>query len=243
MTKQLSASSVAHALRCSFPYRDGVRTIEQPSGKEARLGTEAHTGLELTLKAQPVDWKSMEFGDAAQRHVAQVVKWLVGHETVDHVERGVLYNTRTDTAEWGPRRGEPGYETTPPGCIRATLDFAWTRNALRVCDLKTGRVKDEHIIQLRTLGLAVARITGRTEVSVGAVYSRLTKVIEPKWEVMDEDALDAHAGLLHRLLRRLPVAEQNAGDQCVYCEVHPEECWFRTRQDEPFDNFNEETAA
>lgn len=192
------------------------------------MGTEAHGILEAFLRGggppaeEGVD-KSEPF-----RHAKQAYLWLLKDSSIGlptHVELGFIYNTNTDKAELGPRRGEPGYEVIPEGCIRGTFDMVWVNGkAGTVIDYKTGKVENAHKDQLHVQAIAASRIWGLSTVATGFLFSRLTKVIPPVFETMMTDRLDLEAGALYQDLKRLPLAEPVTGDWCRWCEIVPESC-------------------
>lgn len=218
MTRQLSASSVRSALACGYRFRPDVATVDRPSGEEAVFGTRVHAAVEAHCRGQEYDWGDYERAYEGQRHTDQAIAWLTSQPRVEYIERGIVYDAKNDIATWGPRRGEDGYDVLPSRwCIRGTLDIGWATGA-RLVDLKTGKFKD-YSMQLRTLGLAVARILGLSTITVGALYTRKTKHVYCDVEVLGADALDEHAGRLYRLLRTLPEAQPVPGEQCNYCEA------------------------
>lgn len=223
--KKLTASSVASALRCAYPYRPGVRTVPRPSGPAALMGTDVHTAIELALAGKTMVWGDQPHAQDAARHAVQAVSWIKSFGAPTHVEQGFVYDGRNDLATWGPRRGEPGYNDTPSHAIRGTLDLAWVANDVAyLADIKTGKTQNAHVEQLLMQALAVSRVTGVKVVRVGFLFTRLTKVLPPEWQELDEDALDAFAGRLHRLSRTLPMAQATPNEGCKWCEVPPDEC-------------------
>ena len=89
-----------------------------------------------------------------------------------------------------------------------------------VVDLKSGKIVND-TEQLRAQAVAASRLHGAKRARIGYLYARKTKCDEPKWTELDEDALDAEAGRIGRLLRTLPLAEPVAGEHCWRCDARP----------------------
>lgn len=249
MTRQLSASSVHAAMRCGYPFRVDVRTIPRPAGAAAAFGTSVHAALESHIRRQPFEWPTEHEADG-KRHLDQALRWLASSDEYrsgmpELVETGIIYDVAGDTAAWGPRRGEDGYDQTPPGHIRGTLDMGWPVAfvlstgpcipGVVIIDLKTGK-KSDHSMQLATLAVGVSRALGVEHIRVSALYTRLTKAFEDEVRMYGPDDLDAHAGTLHRLMRTLPVAQPTPGDHCRWCEVHPDDCEHSPRRAPDYDD-------
>lgn len=221
----ITASKVHAARRCGYAFRPDVPKTPRFPGAAARMGTLAHETLESLVRARV---PSTDLAGAYldhDRHAVQAYKWVHKYGLPTHVELGFLYNTKTDTAALGPRRGEPGYDVTPEHCIRGTFDMVWDlKGTGTVIDYKTGKVKNAHVDQLKIQAVAASRIWGFKGVAIGFLFSRLTKVIEPKFEYMNEDDLDSEAGGLRKLLHVIPTAEPTQGDHCRWCDVTPGAC-------------------
>lgn len=217
----ITASKVHAARRCGYAFRPDVPKTPREPGKAAVMGTEAHELLEAMILMHTIVCKDKD----ALRHAKQAYDWVCDFGRPTHVEKGFIYNTETDTAELGPRRGEPGYDVTPEHCIRGTFDMVWDQhNGGIVIDYKTGKVENAHVDQLKIQAVAASRIWGFKGVSIGFLFSRLTKVIEPKFEFMSEDDLDSEAGGFRKLLKVIPTAEPTHGDHCRWCEVTQGSC-------------------
>lgn len=223
----ITASKVHAARRCGYAFRPDVPKTPREPGKSAVMGTAAHEALEHMIAA----WKISETcsppigGCDYDRHAYQAYKWVYNFGRPTHVEKGFIYNTETDTAELGPRRGEPGYDVTPDHCIRGTFDMVWVNGDVgTVIDYKTGKVENAHVDQLNIQAVAASRIWGLKTVRVGFLFSRLTKVIEPKFEQLSADDLDSEAGGFRKLLKVIPTAEPTQGDHCRWCDVTPGAC-------------------
>lgn len=226
----ITASKVHAARRCGYAFRPDVPKTPREPGKAAVMGTAAHEELEALIKlgvGPQAPSKSMMNASYPkhERHAYQAYLWVYEYGLPTHVELGFLYNTETDTAALGPRRGEPGYDVTPEHCIRGTFDMVWDlKGTGTVIDYKTGKVKNAHVDQLKIQAVAASRIWGFKGVAIGFLFSRLTKVIEPKFEYMNEDDLDSEAGGLRKLLHVIPTAEPTQGDHCRWCDVTPGAC-------------------
>lgn len=221
----ITASKVHAARRCGYAFRADVPKTPREPGKAAVMGTLAHEELEglISNGISPEDVDACDLDYV--RHSMQAYRWVRRFGLPTYVEKGFLYNTETDTAELGPRRGEPGYDVTPEHCIRGTFDMVWDlKGTGTVIDYKTGKVENAHVDQLKIQAVAASRIWGFKGVAIGFLFSRLTKVIEPKFEYMNEDDLDSEAGGLRKLLKVIPTAEPTHGDHCRWCEVTQGSC-------------------
>lgn len=232
----ITASKVHQAFQCSYRFRSDVPSEPRAPGKAALMGTEAHALLEKMIREQVHLDKLVPGSRDYERHALQAYSWIYkfsafGRPT--HVEKGFLYNTKADTAVLGPRRGEPGYDQCEPHEIRGTFDIVWTnRDNGVVIDYKTGKVDNAHREQLAVQAVAASRIWNLKSVQIGFLFSRLTKVIPPAFETLSEDDLDAEAGKLYGLLRKLPMAEPADGDHCRWCDVVPGNCPVWTNKEE-----------
>jgi hypothetical protein len=196
------------------------------------MGTEAHELLEELVRAW-VPVKDLACGkDDVDRHAYQAYQWAQTRGRPTHVEKGFIYNTKTDTAVLGPRRGEPGYDTCEPHEIRGTFDLLWIDGDHgRVVDYKTGSFDNAHVEQLACQAVAASRIWGLKTVEIGFLFSRLTKWVEKEFTKLSADDLDAEAGKLHGLLKRLPMAEAVKGEHCRWCDVVPGNCPIWTNEE------------
>lgn len=141
-------------------------------------------------------------------------------------EAGFLYDTRNDTCTLGPARGEPGYDTAPPGCVRGTWDmvFKYEDGSVWVFDLKTGKYDGAHPEQLLMQAVAASRLFGVDSVGVGFLFVRKTKREVRCRKLLTTDDLDAEAGRLHRAVRQLPMARPTPGDHCYRCDIGRDFC-------------------
>ena len=232
----LSMSRLALAHLCSWSFREDAPQSPRPAGAEARVGSLVHKMAETFVKKgfAPEDFPNespttvaaaRELFSAPLQRYLESVPWAA-------CEIGLRYDARSDTTSQGPRRGDPGYEDVSATEIPGTLDLVASEpDLLTVVDLKSGKlVKD--IEQLIGQGVAAARHYGAKRVRVGYLYARKTKCDEPSWTVLDEDALDEHAGRLSRLMRRLPMAEPNPGDHCWRCDARPSCPAYESQQTE-----------
>lgn len=202
-----------------------AKFVNGPPGPAAEFGTKVHALVEryVTTSLQPS-------GDGDEvRHALQAAMWLApifDGETTVLSEVGLLYNAPQDTATNAPRRGEPGYNVTPPMHMRGTIDLAWVSDngVLYVVDIKTGKPANAHKEQLYFQAVAMSRLLKVYTARVGFLFTRLTKVIPPDLEELDADRLDAEAGRIYRTLKRLPVMRAKVGDYCRWCAVEPGKC-------------------
>lgn len=222
----LSASKLALAHACSWSFRADAPQYPRPSGSAARIGTLVHKFAEGYVKrGQSADdltiaGNAEEVTEAKALFSAPVRKFLDSTKWTA-CEIGLRYDTRTDTTKIGPRRGEPDYDVIGTTEIPMTLDLVHFEDGLiSVVDLKSGKLVDDRE-QLYGQAVAAARLYGADRARVAYAYARKTKCDPPKWEALDSDALDMHAGRLSRLMRRLPMVEPVAGDYCWKCDSRP----------------------
>ncbi len=218
----LSASKVDLALHCSYFARPDVLLPERPSGPSAVRGNTVHKASDCYHKGLPMP----EFhGDTGALWLT-LKGWIDGQAPFTHSEIALLLDVENDTAalcEVG-ELGERDYLGVTALKIPMRLDLVrWDGVTLDVVDLKTGARKnvspEAENVQLATMGLAAARYFGAAQVRVGLVFPLKTRVHAPEWHVLDADALDLHAGKLHRLLRGLPTSEPMKGDHCWSCPM------------------------
>lgn len=228
--------SKAHLIdACLYALRDDVpRKVGEESGPRAKLGTMVHLMVHAAVifgSHEPPtvdDPEAMGMARNALRRLAEMPRPTL-------CEAGFLYDTRNDLATLGPARGEPGYDVTPPGCVRGTWDLVWhlpEEHIVIVWDLKTGKYDGAHPEQLRMQGIAASRLFRVSEVDVAFLFVRKTKHEMRGGECLDGDALDAEAGRLHGAVRRLPMAKPTPGDHCFRCDIGRDFC--------PAWGFNEE---
>ncbi len=224
MSHALSVSKVDLALICAYGFREDVQRFDRPSGIEARIGTGSHSLVEDWFHGRPARSLGPDIVDKATRHAAQAIKWLEPRRPrILFCEIGMRYDAEQDRGLDGPRRGEDGYGTPGPMELPGTLDLVLRGEdgVLEVLDLKTGQKKYAHEEQIYTQGLAMARKLNETRVRVGFLFAKLTKCDEPEMRELDENALDVHAGVLHGLMRSLPMAKPEPGEWCWRCDARP----------------------
>lgn len=235
MTHRLSMSKVNLAMLCAYGFREDVETFDRPSGIEARIGTGAHGLVEDWFWKRDPRALEDDIRDKATRIAAQLIKWLEPkRDRILHCEIGLRYDAEHDRAVIGPKRGEPGYDDVAPMVLPGTLDLVLRGEdgCLEVLDTKTGQKKYVHDEQVIVQGLAVARLLGESRVRVGFIFPRLTKCDEPEvWE-LDDDALDVQAGILHGVMRHLPVSRPEPGDHCWRCDARPGCPAYHAQRDE-----------
>ena len=147
--------SKAHMIDlCLYALRDDVpRKVEGTVHPRATLGTLVHHANHAAVifgsDTPP------EIDDPEARGMAyQALAFVTDRKPPTLSEAGFLYDTRNDTCVLGPARGEPGYDTAPPGCVRGTWDLVWYglngngELCASVYDLKTGKFDGAHEEQL-----------------------------------------------------------------------------------------------
>ena len=220
--------SRAHMIdACLYALRDDVpRKPEGTVHPRATLGTLVHHMVHAAVifgSSEPPtvdDPEAMGMARNALKRLAEMPRPTL-------CEAGFLYDTRNDLATLGPGRGEPGYDETPPGCVRGTWDLVWylpEERTVIVWDLKTGKYDGAHSEQLRMQGIAAARLFRVDEVDVAFLFVRKTKHETRGGECLGEDTLDAEAGRLYSAARRLPMAKPTPGDHCFRCDIGRDFC-------------------
>ncbi len=235
MSHRLSMSTVNLALCCAYSFRLDVEAPGRPSGLPARIGTGAHGRVEDWFHESTPRELAPDIADKAGRIAAQMIKWLEPKRArILHCEVGLRYDAERDTAALGPKRGETGYDDVAPMVLPGTLDLALRGEdgVLEVIDVKTGQKKYVHDDQVDVQGLALARQLGESKARVGFIYPRLTKCDEPEMRTLGETAFDVRAGILHGLLRHLPVSQPEPGEWCWRCDARPGCPAHRERRDE-----------
>lgn len=216
-----SASKVDLGLTCLYWAKE--RPPKRPPGIEAARGTAVHKAAENYLRELPLP--ALDADGAA--YWATLKGWLDTRSPATHVELPLLYDTENDTAdlcEVGENAHD--YLNVGPMDIPMRLDLAWTGDDLHpaIVDIKTGSRSNvspaAENLQLATQALAFSRYWNSERIDVGLVFPLKTKIHED-WHTLDADALDAHAGLLHKRLKMLPTAEPVRGPHCWRCPIGP----------------------
>lgn len=215
---------------CLYSLRDDVpRKVEGTVHPRATLGTLVHHANHAAVifgsDTPP------EIDDPEARGMAyQALAFVTDRKPPTLSEAGFLYDTRSDTCVLGPARGEPGYDTAPPGCVRGTWDLVWYglngngELCASVYDLKTGKFDGAHEEQLSMQALAASRLFKVSMVHVAFLFVRKTKHVTKGKRTMLPDDLDAEAGRLHRAVRQLPMAKPTPGDHCYRCDIGRDFC-------------------
>jgi hypothetical protein len=151
--------------------------------------------------------------------------WLEAGERFTHSELPILYDATTDTATiCKTGTDDRDYLGVTANKIPMRLDLVDADDGV-IVDIKTGSKSNTEPaptnLQLATQAVAASRLLGITEVRVGLVFPMKTKVHKPEWHTLDADALDEHAGKLHRVLKMIPNAEPNRGSWCWRCPIGP----------------------
>lgn len=218
----MSKMDLAHV--CAYGFRKDVPKAPREIYPATRIGTLVHGLLEADLNNVSIVRENVDPHELvdAKRIYDQLLSWVNPRRSrLIKCEFGMRYDTRTDTAAFGPKRGEPGYDDVPAHVLPGTGDLVLrgVDGVLEVVDVKTGKKEYTSPAQLAAQAVAVSRIYGANVVRVGFLYPRKTKCDEPEWETLDEDRLDAEAGRIGRVLRKLPIAEPVRGDWCWKCDA------------------------
>lgn len=221
---RLSMSRLGLARKCLYGFRGDVPVTPRVVGAPARIGSCAHNILARRVKPDlPEESYTQDERNFAQAIADGPVTQLIASIPWDVVEQGYRYNAETDTAELGPRRGQPGYEDVGPMVLPGTLDFAKGPKSSvpdlhYVRDLKTGKPPEDSA-QLYGQAVAYSRVTGATAVDVAYIRALKTKCEVLNQEILDADRLDEEAGRIRGLLRMLPTSEPVPGDHCWKCDA------------------------
>lgn len=230
MSHHLSLSRWGLAKQCSYWCRPDIQLPRDESGKPARVGTITHRlsdgyakaliagasreqaeasilGSEAPAPGEAYD----EWQEATIIYGGPLSEWIEGwveQPGKKHTELRLRYSARTDRVHQAPRRDEPGYTRPGPFEVSGELDFVRVVDGVaEVIDLKTGKVSESAIEQLNAYAVLASRFFGVSHARHRVLYARKTKLIETPWVEMDADALDAEAGAIGRVLRRLPTVQ------------------------------------
>ncbi len=230
-----SASKLALAAHCLHPFTAFAAMPEGESGAAAEKGHVVHRGGELAAMGAAVDAVALTAGlEKGDRESAELMIGRVVDLIAEEQEAGWLhlaeivtaYDIETDTGRVLRSGGQRDYSERRPSEIPGTVDVVrgGPGRIPRVRDLKTGRQKGRVPVgenwQLRTLGLAVARILGVDEVEIELVYvdeDRLWSDVATMgpWELEEhaERLFDLVVGMAHG------PTPPNPGPWCVesYC--------------------------
>lgn len=226
----LSGSKADLSLCCAYWARPEVVHQPRPLGAPARRGNTVHAASDADHKGIP----GPEHHDDTEALWLTLKAWIDAEVAAGRLfsdsEIPLLYDTEKDVAslceigELGPR----DYLGVTAMKMPMRLDLVRVDRAdgcVYVLDIKTGSrsgtASAHENVQLATMGLAAARFYGVPRANVGLIFPMKTKVHPPEWHELDAEALDLHAGRLHRVLRQLPLAEPNRGDWCWRCPIGP----------------------
>lgn len=221
----LSASKVDLALHCLYWARGDVQHPRRAPGQAAARGIAVHKASENYHLKKPLP----ELDSDATAMWLTLRNWLASNEQATHVELPILYDAENDTAtvcEMGA--DERAYLNVTPMTIPMRLDLVWapsTHGEPIVIDIKTGSRSNAATpaenFQLATQAVGYSRLLRWAgSMTVGLLFPMKTKTHDDR-HTLDADALDAHAGLLHRRLRMIPDAQPEKGQHCWKCPVGP----------------------
>lgn len=214
-------SKLGLAFHCAYGFRLDVPAPSRPAGRAARIGSAAHAVAESVVNKTPLDETAHE-ADILAAALAICEGPLAGFlasRPWTICEVGYRYDSLSDHAERGPRRGEPGYDDVPLHVMHGTVDLVHIDgDEALVVDLKTGK-PPEDAEQLYGQAVAISRVYPVKRVRVQYARALKTKLDVLNDEVLDADRLDAEAGRQARLLRTLPTSEPNPGAWCYRCDA------------------------
>lgn len=217
---RLSMSRLSLAHKCSYSFRPDVPAPPRTAGRAAQLGSLVHTLAEakVTGRSSAEDVDADLLSEAMQIATGPLDQFLSSLPWTA-CEKGFRYDAANDVCVEGPRRGEPGYETIGSTSLPGTLDLIHVDGSRAlVVDIKTGKPpKDSE--QLYGQAVAVSRFYKLNEVRIQYARALKTKLDLLNDEVLDADRLDAEAGRISGLLRRLPTAAPNRGEHCWVCDA------------------------
>lgn len=212
----ISLSKWALAKECSYWGRPDIELPRDEPGKPARVGTIVHRLADVYAKtgkvAEPLEKEDLtEFAEAKGLFEGPLRGWIDDWKTLDGektTELRLRYDARFDRAVASPRRDEPGYTRPLAYEVTGELDFVRVVDGVvELIDLKTGKFSDSAIAQLDSYSVLASRHYGVSQARHCVLYVRKTKLVGTPWVEMDADALDAEAGAMVRVLRRLPTVQ------------------------------------
>lgn len=208
---------------CTYWARADVEHPHRPMGAPAKRGVTVHAASDRAFKGLPLP----EFHDDTKALWLSLQAWLATEVPYTDSELPLLYDAANDVAVFGDTgKSDRDYLNVGPFTVPMRLDLVRVGDGVaHVLDIKTGSksntapAKDN--LQLATGALAVARYFGVDRVKVGLVFPLKTKCHEPEWHELDAEALDLHAGKVHRVLKQIPGSEPVRGSHCFRCPVGP----------------------
>ena len=221
----LSASKLDLAYLCQYSFRGDVVVPDRPAGEKAVRGTAVHLAAERYHRGEPLPELDEE-GAALWRSLKG---WLEASPRYNHSELALLYDAETDTAtQCVMGDGARDYQGVGPMKLPMRLDLVRERmddDEVWVCELKTGAKSNTAPApvnsQIATQAVGASRFFGVNRVNVGLIFPMKTKVHAPEWHLLDGDALDEHAGKIHRVLKLIPDSKPIQGDHCFRCNLGP----------------------
>jgi hypothetical protein len=220
----LSGSKVDLAQVCTYWARGDVAHEQRPSGAAATRGVNVHGASDDHFNKRAIRMLT----DEELAIWASLRTWSDAMPAWTHSEIPILYDAGIDAAsicEIGSG-GERDYLGVTALRIPTRLDLVRLEgDTVWICDIKTGsRSNCEPAatnVQLATQAVAAARLFHVERAMVGLVFPLKTKVHVPEWHELAADALDEHAGKLHRTLRVIPDSEPARGSHCWHCPIGP----------------------
>lgn len=229
---QLSASKIDLAMWCTYWARSDVTHPARPMGAPALRGTAVHKASDCYFHGSPLP----RMDEDAMALWGSLKEWLRSMPPFTHSELALLYDAERDSAhicETG--EDERDYLGVTGVKLPMRLDLIRYEGGIvrqvHIVDIKTGSRSNtspaHENMQLATQAIAASRYYGVESVKVGLVFPMKTKVHPPEWHTLDADALDEHAGKLHRVLKTIPDSVPVKGQHCWRCPIGPAK-GFRT---------------
>ncbi len=222
-----SGSKTDLAFLCQFWMRPDVEHLPRPMGLPALRGVNVHRASDRYHNGISTD---DGLNDEEKALWSSLAIWLAKERPFTHSELPLLYDAENDTATLCAigTEGERDYLGVTAMRVPVRLDllrFDDDRGELWIVDIKTGAKANSSPApendQLATQAVAASRYFGVDMAKVGLVFPMKTKVHEPAWHTLDADALDVHAGKLHRALKVVPQSEPTRGSWCWRCPIGP----------------------
>jgi hypothetical protein len=214
----MSRLGIAHA--CSYGFRGDIEVFPREVGRAAKVGSAVHALVEaaVTGHSDLNDVDPTVLAEAKAIFAGPLSGFVAGKKwTV--CEKGYRYDSALDICTDGPRRGEPGYEDVAPSVLPGTVDLVEVIGDFAdVVDVKTGKPPTDSE-QLCGQAVAVSRRFGVKTVRIRYVRALKTKIDILNEETLDADRLDAEAGRIARVLRKLPVSQPKRGEYCWKCDA------------------------
>ena len=213
--------------QCAYAFRDDVEQMDDTSNDAGVSGTKFHTLATAHIDGVTDDPLAGDDSDTAKRARAIYVRWLPWWQSFSagltwRSEVPFALSLTTGEARILKSHGQRDYSDARPGEIVGTADaIAVDGETIHIGDFKTGRPEyvepATHNKQLRTLGLAAARIYNATRIRPFLVFA--SDDAEPyadegKLDILD---LDFFEDDLRARIASIPNSKPTPGNACRFC--------------------------